>query len=234
MKRILTAGVLAIGIHGLLLGMNFNLPGSISVDRPKSLVLDMALTSIPMKKIHEPSLQKPKQVRKKPKIVKQKKKKTKQKRIFKAPPKKSIQIADQSIKREVQKTTPEKTADKTVSHTESEQTESKPIFKTSSQTAEAHSPIKMMREAKPLYRSNPPPKYPRIAKIRGYQGIVLLDVLVNKDGRVDDLKIFKSSGSPLLDKAAISAVKRWLFEPGMMENEKVDMWVRVPIRFELK
>jgi protein TonB len=61
-----------------------------------------------------------------------------------------------------------------------------------------------------------------------------LDVLVNKNGKVNDLKIFKSSGHPLLDNAATSTVKHWLFEPGMIGDEKVDMWVRVPIRFELK
>ena len=73
-----------------------------------------------------------------------------------------------------------------------------------------------------------------MARIREYQGNVLLDVLVTKNGKVNDLKIFKSSGYPILDKAATSTVKRWLFEPGMIGNERVDMWVRVPIRFELK
>jgi len=62
----------------------------------------------------------------------------------------------------------------------------------------------------------------------------MLDVLVNKEGRVNDLKIHRSSGHPILDRAAISTVKHWLFEPGMVGEEKVNMWVRVPIRFELK
>ena len=61
-----------------------------------------------------------------------------------------------------------------------------------------------------------------------------LDVLVNKDGKVLDLKVYRSSGYALLDRAATSSVKHWLFEPGMIGEEKVNMWVRVPIRFELK
>ncbi|HSQ84094.1 MAG TPA: energy transducer TonB, partial [Desulfobacterales bacterium] len=106
--------------------------------------------------------------------------------------------------------------------------------KATKQSTTALSPLKTIHEAIPIYRSNPSPKYPRIARMRGHQGNVLLDVLVNKDGKVHDLKIFKSSGYPLLDNAATSTVKHWLFESGMIGSEKVDMWVRVPIRFELK
>ena len=232
MKQFLTAGVLALGIHGLLFGLNFKWSGKISLDRSKPRALTMTLTSIPIKTTPKPSFQKPKPVLKKPTIVK--KKKSKPKRILKAPPQKTVQIPVQSKKSEVSKPIPEKTAEQTDSHFDSEQTASKARFKASKQTAATISPLQMIHEAKPLYRSNPSPKYPRIAKIRGYQGNVLLDVLVNKDGKVQDLNIFRSSGYPLLDRAASSSVKHWLFEPGMIGEEKVDMWVRVPIRFELK
>ena len=232
MKQILTAGVLALGIHGLLFGINFKWPERISLDRSKSRVLNMTLTSIPIKTTPKPSLKKPKPVLKKPTIVK--KKKQKRKRILKAPPQKTVQIPVQSKKREVSKTIPEKTAEKTESRFDSEQTASKALLKAAKQTAATLSPLKMIHEARPIYRSNPSPKYPRIARIRGYQGNVLLDVLVNKDGKVHDLNIYRSSGYPLLDRAATSSVKHWLFEPGMIGEEKVNMWVRVPIRFELK
>ena len=232
MKQILAAGVIALGIHGLLLCLNFKWSESLSFERPKSIVLNMTLTSIPMKSTLKPSLQKPKPVIKKPTIVK--KKKTKHKRILKAPPKKTAQIPVQSNKREVSKTIPEKTDEKTESSFDSEQTASKALLKAAKQTAATLSPFKMIHEARPIYRLNPSPKYPRIARIRGYQGNVLLDVLVNKDGEVHDLKIYRSSGYPLLDRAATSSVKHWLFEPGMIGEEKVNMWVRVPIRFELK
>lgn len=234
MKQILTAGVLAIGIHGLLLGMNFKWPGNIILDRPKPRTLNMTLTSIPIKTTPKPSLQKQKPVLKKPAIVNKKKKKPEHKHIVKAPPKKTVRIPVQSKEREVLKTIPDKTAEKIESHFDSEQTALQTPFKAAKQTAATHSQFQMIHEARPIYRSNPSPKYPRVARIRGYQGNVLLNVLVNKEGKVHDLKIFKSSGYPLLDKAAISSVKHWLFEPGMMGNEKVDMWVRVPIRFELK
>jgi len=88
--------------------------------------------------------------------------------------------------------------------------------------------------ARPLYRENPAPKYPKRARRKGYEGTVILEILVNKKGEVKDLKILESSGYPILDRAAITSVKKWLFEPGTKAGEKVTMWVRVPIRFRLR
>ena len=92
----------------------------------------------------------------------------------------------------------------------------------------------VVREAAPLYKVNLPPKYPVIARKRGYQGTVVLEVLVDQNGMVGDLRLFASSGHSILDRSAMASVKGWLFEPGMKGNKKLDMWVRVPIRFELK
>ena len=93
--------------------------------------------------------------------------------------------------------------------------------------------VPVLREAMPLYRINPSPKYPRIARRRGYQGIVVLEVLVDRNGRVGDLRVYKTSGHRILDKAALTSVKGWAFEPGMRGDQKVEMWVRVPVRFQL-
>jgi len=94
--------------------------------------------------------------------------------------------------------------------------------------------IKTIIEARPLYRVSPPPKYPTIARKRGYTGNVVLEVFVGRNGSVVDLRVFSSSGHAILDKAAIFSVKSWTFEPGTRGDEKIAMWVRVPIRFELK
>lgn len=95
-------------------------------------------------------------------------------------------------------------------------------------------PVKVVREARPAYKDNPRPRYPKRAKRRGYEGTVLLEVLVDRSGRVKELRILTSSGHPVLDRAALKSVNGWLFEPGMVGDEKVDMWVRVPVRFELR
>lgn len=96
------------------------------------------------------------------------------------------------------------------------------------------SPVKVVREASPAYKDNPRPRYPKRAKRRGYEGTVVLEVLVDRSGRVKELRILTSSGHPVLDRAALKSVNGWLFEPGMVGDEKVDMWVRVPVRFELR
>ncbi|MFO7598639.1 MAG: energy transducer TonB [Candidatus Desulfacyla sp.] len=89
-------------------------------------------------------------------------------------------------------------------------------------------------KATPVYRKNPRPEYPRTARRRGYEGTVLLEVLVNSAGKVDELRLEESSGYDILDRSAMKSVRNWVFEPGSIGDRKVDMWVRVPVRFELK
>ena len=91
-----------------------------------------------------------------------------------------------------------------------------------------------VQEAVPLYKINPPPRYPRTARRRGAQGTVILSVYVDAQGRVDNLWVFESSGFRVLDNAALEGVKKWSFEPGRKGDTKVAMWVNVPVRFELQ
>ncbi|MBU0463314.1 MAG: TonB family protein [Proteobacteria bacterium] len=86
--------------------------------------------------------------------------------------------------------------------------------------------------AKPLYKKNPLPVYPVIAKKRGYVGTVELIVLVSEKGEVNSLKIFKSSGYKSLDNQAFKTVKNWLFEPGKKNGVPEEMWVKIPVKFE--
>ena len=68
----------------------------------------------------------------------------------------------------------------------------------------------------------------------GYEGLVMLKVLVDENGRVDDLEVLQSSGYAILDKAALSSVRKWMFVPGTEGGKKKKMWVKIPIRFELE
>lgn len=90
-----------------------------------------------------------------------------------------------------------------------------------------------VQEARPLYRENPSPKYPLSARRRGLAGKVVLDVLVDRTGRVGNVTVAESSGHGILDRAALSAVKDWLFEPGSRGGIAVDTQVLVPIQFRL-
>ncbi|MCW5212397.1 energy transducer TonB [Desulfobulbus sp. TB] len=105
----------------------------------------------------------------------------------------------------------------------------------SQRTAPAPSVNKgMVREAAPLYKTNPPPKYPRMARRRGLQGVVTIEAKVNSRGTVDELRLFSSSGHRVLDKAALRAVRAWRFSPGTVGGRTQSMWVKVPVRFTLR
>jgi protein TonB len=73
-----------------------------------------------------------------------------------------------------------------------------------------------------------------LARRRNYQGTVLLEVLVTREGKVGSVRLARSSGFEMLDRAAIKGVKRWVFHPGRKGDELVEMWVKIPIRFQLR
>lgn len=83
------------------------------------------------------------------------------------------------------------------------------------------------------YLNNPPPKYPVMARSRGWEGQVMLNVHVLASGRPDQVEIVQSSGRNTLDEAALKAVREWLFVPAMRGLTAVDGWVQVPIDFKL-
>jgi len=85
--------------------------------------------------------------------------------------------------------------------------------------------------AHPIYKRNISPPYPLLARKRGYQGTVLLEVLVSKDGKAASIQLSRSSGYNILDRAAIKGVRGWLFYPAKRGDELFEMWVKIPIRF---
>ncbi len=76
------------------------------------------------------------------------------------------------------------------------------------------------------------PHYPYLAKKRGYEGRVVLRLLVGKDGRVKKAVVVKSSGYGILDREAVKALSRWVFEPAKVAGAPVDYWVEVPVVFK--
>lgn len=75
------------------------------------------------------------------------------------------------------------------------------------------------------------PVYPDLAREAGVDGTVMVQALVGKDGKVKDTKVVKSI--PMLDAAAVAAVKQWVFKPALSNNKPVAVWVAVPVRFSL-
>ena len=88
--------------------------------------------------------------------------------------------------------------------------------------------------ARPKYKENPLPHYPKVARRRGYQGRTLLMVKVLENGRAGEIEIKESSGFKMLDTAALHSVRGWTFVPGTINGKKTQQWIGVPIRFVLK
>lgn len=87
--------------------------------------------------------------------------------------------------------------------------------------------------ARPDYGTNPLPKYPPLAREKGYEGTVYLRVMVQTDGRVGKLSIDRSSGHEILDRAAADSVKGWTFLPAQKGGKPVESWVLLPVKFKL-
>lgn len=84
------------------------------------------------------------------------------------------------------------------------------------------------------YDKNPKPDYPSVARSRGWQGRVVLKVLVSEAGKVETIGIEQSSGHDTLDEAALEAVKNWQFVPAKRGELNEACSVLVPIIFSLK
>jgi len=78
------------------------------------------------------------------------------------------------------------------------------------------------------------PAYPPEAKNARLEGVVLLEAVVGRDGRVKDVKVAR--GEPMgLSEAAIDAVKQWEFEPARnAKGQAVDVIMTLTIRFALR
>ena len=85
----------------------------------------------------------------------------------------------------------------------------------------------------PQLHGNPHPTYPRLARMQGWEGIVVVRIHVTAQGRVKSTRIQKSSGHSSLDEAAVESVREWQFLPAMDGEIPVTSTVDVPIRFSL-
>ncbi|MBW2591131.1 MAG: energy transducer TonB [Deltaproteobacteria bacterium] len=224
MKRILLAAIISLGLHGLLFSMETGWLAGINSVTPESREITISLTRQPQKKpaIKPSPKQKYRHVRKKKTLKKQVKPPDIQKKETSVEPESILEPEESETSKEPDEVNLDPAPD--MPHIICSTTVDQKVEMLGPQT---------ILEARPIYRINPPPSYPNIARKRGYQGNVVLEALIDKKGKVLDLRIFSSSGHRILDKTAIASVKKWLFEPGMRGSDKIEMWVRVPIRFKL-
>jgi protein TonB len=84
------------------------------------------------------------------------------------------------------------------------------------------------------YLHAPPPKYTRELMMARAEGTVLLQVLVDVDGKPLEVKILKSSGIRQLDELARRTVLKWAFRPATRDGQPVQAIGNVPIDFTLQ
>jgi TonB family protein len=84
-------------------------------------------------------------------------------------------------------------------------------------------PAKLISQAKPVY-----PPLARQARVSGH---VLFDVIINKDGTIQNIQLI--SGHPVLVPAAMEAVKQWVYQPTLLNGAPVEVVTKVDVNFTL-
>lgn len=83
---------------------------------------------------------------------------------------------------------------------------------------------KKLRDVRPIY--------PPIAASARVQGVVILEVRIDEDGRVTDARVIRPVA--ILDQAAIDAVMQWEYEPTVLNGRPVPVIMTVTVNFSLQ
>jgi protein TonB len=76
------------------------------------------------------------------------------------------------------------------------------------------------------------PVYPPIAQSARVSGVVIIEATIGTDGRVKEAKVLRSI--PLLDQAALDAVRQWQFTPTLLNGVPVPVIMTVTVNFTLQ
>ena len=85
-------------------------------------------------------------------------------------------------------------------------------------------PPKLIKEVAPIY--------PKVARQARVEGTIVLGVKTDISGRVTEVKVLRSI--PLLDQAAVDAVRQWIYEPFILKEEPSPVVFSLTITFKLK
>lgn len=77
-----------------------------------------------------------------------------------------------------------------------------------------------------------PPVYPVIAQQARVAGVVIIEATIGVDGRVQQARVLRSK--PLLDEAALAAVRQWVFTPTLLNGAPVPVIMTVTVHFTLR
>ena len=108
-----------------------------------------------------------------------------------------------------------------------------PNFSSNQKSIKIVTPPKSSATYKIGSEKNPHPTYPLIARKKGWEGRVILQTNVDKEGNVKYIRILESSGFKVFDDVSIQTLKKWKFKPAKMGNKYVEDIVNIPVRFVL-
>jgi periplasmic protein TonB len=80
--------------------------------------------------------------------------------------------------------------------------------------------------------SCPQPTYPPVAKAVHESGTVVLDAIISRAGRIENLQVV--SGPPLLQRAALDAVRNWRYKPTVLSGQPVEVQTEINVIFNLQ
>ena len=83
---------------------------------------------------------------------------------------------------------------------------------------------------KPL--NHPSPEYSEEARAARFQGTCVLSVVVNKEGKTEEVSVVRRLGMGL-DEKAVAAVRTWTFEPAQKDGKPVAVLINVAVSFHL-
>jgi protein TonB len=81
----------------------------------------------------------------------------------------------------------------------------------------------------PIKMKDVPPVYPAVARSARVSGDVVIEATVDEEGKVADARVVKSV--PLLDQAALDAVRQWEYRPSLLNGVPTPVVVTVTVRF---
>jgi len=85
---------------------------------------------------------------------------------------------------------------------------------------------------RPIKIKDVAPSYPPVARAARVEGIVIVEAIIGPDGKVQDARVLRSS--PLLDAAALDAVRQWEFTPTLLNGIPIAIVMTITVDFRLR
>lgn len=97
-------------------------------------------------------------------------------------------------------------------------------------SAKPVAPLRVGGQVRPPIRiKEVPPVYPAIAKSAQVQGDVVIEATIDEEGKVADARVVKSV--PMLDQAALDAVRQWEYQPSLLNGVPTPVVMTVTVKF---